>query len=218
MASSRKSPEWLRFYNGSFLRGAHQLLAWGYEDTRRQHKIHALALEEGITGDIVEAIKLRLDDPRTPSKYTTHYFVDDESHVRGSGKAGKTRQRLDIVVVCSSKLPRPEFIFEAKLLRRNGFPIGLYTGYGGMQCFIRGDYAANYPVAAMIGYMQTDDSKRWLAELKRSFTNDVHNVLRIKASLRKVTVIPHLNNEWISVHKRGRNSDIGIFHIFLDCT
>lgn len=218
MASPRKSPEWIRFYNGSFLRSVHQLLAWGYQDARRKHKIHALALEEEITGDIVEAVKLRLDDARTPRKYTARYFVDDESHVRGSGKSGKTRQRLDIVVVCSSKLPRPEFMFEAKLLRRNAFPISLYAGYSGMQCFIRGEYAADYPAAAMIGYMQTDDAMRWVAQLERSFKSDTHNILRRKTDLHKVVIIPTLKSEWVSEHGRARGGDMKIFHVFLDCT
>lgn len=218
MASPHKNSDWFRFYSGAFLKDVHQLLAWGYEDARQAGKIHAAAQEEDITGEIVRAIKRRLDDPATPRKYTTHYFVDDESHERDSDKSGKKRQRIDIVAVCSAKLPRPEFMFEAKLLRKNGFPVSLYVGDEGMLCFIRNEYAASYPAAAMIGYLQSDDANRWFNELERVFSNDVAGDLRIKLPLRKVKVLAPLEEEWISEHGRVNNNDIQLFHILLDCT
>ncbi len=216
MATKAPHSEWLRFYHGAFLRAVHQLLSWGYQDART--KIHASALEETITGYIVEAVKDRLDNPATPRRYTKHYFVDDETHVRGSTRKGRARQRLDIVAVCSSKLPRPEFIFEAKLLRKNGFPISLYAGSGGMQAFIQGEYAANYPAAAMIGYMQTDDASRWIKELERRFRNDKKGVLGITRVLTRINVVRTLHDEWFSTHHRTLAGDIELFHIFLDCT
>lgn len=218
MASPQRNSEWFRFYSGAFLRDVHQLLAWGYYDAQQQNETHSLALEENITGEIVQAIKRRLDDLATPRKFTTHYFVDDESHVRESDKLGKERQRIDIVIVCSAKLPRPEFMFEAKLLRKNGFPISLYIGDGGMQCFIRGEYAASYPAAGMIGYIQSDDANRWFNELERKFNEDMHDNLRIRSSLKKIEVLSALKDEWVSRHYRENNTDIQLFHIFLDCT
>lgn len=211
-----RSPEWFQFYNGSFRAGVHELLVWGYQDVR--HKIGPSSEEEEITGHIVEAIKDRLDDPATPSGYTLFYGIDDESHVRHSSRTGRRRQKLDIVIQCNLILPRPEFIFEAKLLRKNAFPISRYTGSGGMLCFIRGEYAAKYDAAAMIGYVQSDDPSRWYEELERSFSEDATGDLRVVSPLRKVSVHPALTDEWMSQHSRHENTNIVLFHIFLVCT
>lgn len=189
------------------------MLAWGYEDAR--FKIRATQEEEEITGFIWEAIKARLDDPTTPLKFK-HYDIHEEERVRYSQRTGKRRQRLDIVATCSFKLPRPEFVFEAKVLSKNGFPIGKYTGDDGMLCYLRSDYAAKHPAAAMIGYIQSDTPKRWLTELKRKFYSD-EGSLNIQKHLRKVNVLKSLPDEWVSTHGRQDNAPIEIFHIFLDC-
>jgi hypothetical protein len=190
------------------------LLAWGYQDARST--IRATHEEEEITGFICEAIKTKLDDPATPSKFK-HYDIHEEERVRHSQKTGKRRQRIDIIATCSFKLPRPEFSFEAKVLRKNDSPTGKYTGDGGMQCYIRGEYAAEYPAAAMIGYIQSDTPTRWFVELKRKFASD-DGSLCIQAGLRKITVLKSLPDEWSSKHSREGNTNIEIFHIFLDCT
>jgi hypothetical protein len=212
---NNKGSDWYNFYDKAFRKDTHQLLAWGYEDIRLQ--INSSLLEEQITGLIIEGILKRLDDPKTPSKYR-RYDVREEDYVRGGNSQGRDRQRLDIVIVCSAVLPRPTFIFEAKLLRKNGFPIGKYTGDGGMQCFIRGEYAADNHCAAMIGYIQSDNAYRWAKELQRSFNNDTHGILKIKQSLQQCLVIPELPSEWLSIHERENNDNIEIHHIFLDCT
>lgn len=214
MAVSQRNPDWEYFYNRSFRRAAHQLLSWGHEDAKSY--IQPNHLEEQITGFIVNAILKRLDDPLTPSKYR-RYYVLEEDYVREGDGTGRGRQRLDIVVVSSTKLPRPAFVFEAKILRKNGFPIGLYAGSGGMQCFVKGEYACDYPCAAMVGYFQSDDADRWINELERVFNEDLTGELNIKQGLQKVEVLPNLTFERISRHSRLDNNDIDIYHIFLDC-
>jgi hypothetical protein len=216
MSYSRRSRDWFHFYSGSFRKGAHQLLSWGYEDARS--KIRADHEEEKITGFIVTAIRKRLyDDPTTPLRFKIHYDIHEEQRDWKSEKTGKRRPRIDIVATCSFKLPRPEFMFEAKLLRKNGFPIGKYTGKDGMQCYIRGVYAAEYPAAAMVGYIQSGTSERWFKQLKRKFDSD-DGGLCIHEQLRKINVVKSLPDEWVSVHSRKNNVNIEIFHIFLDCT
>ena len=190
------------------------MLAWGYQDAR--FKIRATHEEEEITGLIWEAIKARLDDPTTPPKFK-YYDIHEEEHVRQSQRSGKSRQRLDIVATCSFNLPRPEFVFEAKVLRKNGFPISKYTGNDGMLCYIRGNYAQKYPAAAMIGYVKSDTADRWYLELKRKFDSDDGSLCILKY-LRKSNVLESLPHEWVSVHSRRNNVNIEIFHIFLDFT
>jgi hypothetical protein len=191
------------------------LLSWGYADARSE--IDSVAGEDDITGRIIERIKDRLDDPDTPSEYR-FYQVNDQSPVRGSTKSGMSRPRLDIVTTCSIKVPRPEFIFEAKRLRVKGFPIGAYVGKKGMLRFLKGQYASNSPSAGMIGYVQSHNAARWMAELARMFSRKTRSSLRIRENLSVVNVHPSIKDEFVSKHGRVKNTDLVLFHVFLNCT
>lgn len=163
------------YYDSSFRPDAHQLLAWGYEDALP--KIHCTLKEEEITGFIAEAIEERLDEPSTPRKFR-RYDIHEEKPIAVEGRTGKKRRRLDLVIICSHGCPspRPQYIFEAKRLRKNGYPIGKYIGEDGLQCFIKGIYASEYPEGTMIGYVQSDAPSYWESELKRSFARNLSNI------------------------------------------
>ncbi|NES24134.1 MAG: hypothetical protein F6K41_35790 [Symploca sp. SIO3E6] len=203
------------FYDYGFRRDAHQLLAWGYQDTLPE--IHCNLTEEEITGLIVEAIEKRLDDPSTPEKFD-RYSIDEEKPIAVEGRKGKKRRRLDLVVVSSHSRPRPKYIFEAKRLRKNGYPIGKYVGEDGLQCFVQGVYASQYPEAAMIGYVQSDIASYWESELKRSFDLDLNNDLRITQLLQKAQVLSSIPDVWVSQHEREVGNLITVYHIFLNCS
>ncbi|MEA5472213.1 hypothetical protein [Spirulina sp. 06S082] len=211
MNQNKLDKKWIDLYAKFFRREAHQLLAWGYQDALP--KIEPNSEEEAITGSIVEAMKNRMsmDDKFDP------YFVDEERPILGEGRKGKHRRRLDIVVQFSNSQPRLEYIFEAKRLRTNGFAIGKYTGEEGLQCFINGIYASEFPEAAMIAYIQSDDCDRWEKELKGKFDKDSENILKIKQKLQRVIVIEDIPDEWLSEHERATGKPILIYHIFLDC-
>jgi len=202
-------------YDYGFRRDAHQLLAWGYQDALPQ--IHCDLQEEEITGLIVEAMEKRLDSPSTPEKFD-RYSVDEEKPIAVEGRKGKKRRRLDLVVVSGHSRPRPKYIFEAKRLRKNGYPIGKYVGEDGLQCFVKGVYASEYSEAAMIGYIQSDVASYWESELKRSFDEDLHNNLCIIRLLQKVQVLSSISDAWFSEHKRTEGSSIAIYHIFFNCS
>lgn len=202
-------------YDYGFRRDAHQLLAWGYQDALPE--IHCNLKEEEITGLIVEAIEKRLDNPFTPEKFD-RYSIDEEKPIAVEGRKGKNRRKLDLVVISGHSRPRPRYVFEAKRLRKNGYPIGKYVGEDGLQCFIKGVYASQCPEAAMIGYLQSDAAIYWESELKRSFDNDSNNDFRIKNGLQKATEISSLSNTWVSEHERVVSSSIILYHIFLDCS
>ncbi|NEP59358.1 MAG: hypothetical protein F6K31_20470 [Symploca sp. SIO2G7] len=202
-------------YDYGFRRDAHQLLAWGYQDVLPE--IHCNLTEEEITGLIVEAIEERLDEPSTPEKFD-RYSIDEEKPIAVEGRKGKKRRRLDLVVVSSHSRPRPKYIFEAKRLRKNGYPIGKYVGEDGLQCFVQGVYASQYPEAAMIGYVQSDIASYWESELKRSFHKDLNNDLRIIQLLQKSQVLSSMPDVWVSEHEREAGSLITVYHIFLNCS
>jgi hypothetical protein len=202
-------------YDYGFRRDAHQLLAWGYQDVLPQ--IHCNLTEEEITGIIVEAIEKRLDDPSTPEKFD-RYSIDEEKPISVEGRKGKKRRRLDLVVVSGHSRPRPKYIFEAKRLRKNGYPISEYVGKDGLQCYIKGIYASQYPEAAMIGYIQSDAAIYWENELKRRFNHDPNNDLCIKQILHKTQVLTSLPDAWVSEHERVVSGSITVYHIFLNCS
>ncbi|MCY7391419.1 MAG: hypothetical protein LH647_07960 [Leptolyngbyaceae cyanobacterium CAN_BIN12] len=202
-------------YDYGFRRDAHQLLAWGYQDALPE--LHCNLQEEEITGLIVEAIEKRLDNPSTPEKFD-RYSIDEEKPIAVEDRKGKKRRRLDLVVVSAHTRPRPKYIFEAKRLRKNSYPIGKYVGEDGLQCFVKGVYASQYPEAAMVGYVQSDAASYWESELKRRFNGDPNNDLRIIQLLQKVQVLSSMPNVWVSEHERVTGSSIATYHIFLNCS
>jgi hypothetical protein len=205
----------LNAYDYGFRRDAHQLLAWGYQDALPD--IHCNLMEEVITGLIVEAIEARLDAPSTPEKFD-RYSIDEEKPIAVEGRTGKNRRRLDLVVVSGHNRPRPKYIFEAKRLRKNGYPIGKYVGQDGLQCFIKGVYAAQYPESAMIGYVQSDSASYWESELKRSFEEDSKENLCILKPLQRTQVLTFMPDVWVSEHERGAKDSITVYHVFLNCS
>lgn len=202
-------------YDYGFRRDAHQLIAWGYQDALPE--IHCKLLEEEITGLIVEAIREKLDDPFTPERFG-RYDIHEEQPISVEGRKGKKRRRLDVVVVSGHSNPRPTYIFEAKRLRKNGYPIGKYLGEDGLKCFIQGVYASQYPEAAMIGYVQSDIASYWESELQRSFEKDLNNDLCIVQLLQKAIVLSSMPDVWLSKHDRKNGDIITVYHIFLDCS
>ena len=198
-------------------RDAHQLLVWGHQEALP--RIHCNLAEEEITGLIVEAMREKLKDTAIPERFYDRYSVGEEKPLAVEGRTGKRRRKLDIVV--ESNLPRevrPEYIFEAKRLRKNGYSIGKYVGEDGLQCFVKGVYASQYPEAAMVGYVQSDTASYWESELKRSFDGDPNNDLRIIQLLQKVQVLSSMLNVWVSEHERVTGSSIATYHIFLNCS
>jgi len=207
----------LSSYDYGFRRDAHQLLVWGYQGALAE--IHCDLTEEEISGLIAEAMNEKLKDSTIPERFYERYSVRDEKPLAVEGRTGKRRRKLDIVV--ESNLPRetrPEYIFEAKRLRKNGYPIGKYVGEGGLQCFIKGVYASQYLEAAMIGYVQSDALSYWESELKRSFDEDLHKDLCILQHLKKVQVLPSMPDALVSEHERITKSSITIYHVFLNCS
>jgi hypothetical protein len=198
-------------------RDAHQLLAWGHQGALPQ--IHCNLEEEEITGLIVEEMREKLKDPAIPERFYERYSVGEEKPLAVEGRTGKRRRKLDIVV--ESNLPleiRPEYIFEAKRLRKNGFPISEYIGEGGLQCFVKEAYASQYPEAAMVAYVQSDDTSYWESELKRRFDRDSNNDFRIIKLLQKVPVLSSMPDVWVSGHERITGDSIAVYHIFLTCS
>ncbi len=204
---------WLR-YDQSFREDAHQLLAWGYQDSRG---LLTCDLEETeITGCIADAIQARLDAPQTEERFD-RYTIKEDNPVSGEGRTGKSRMRIDIIIEANRPRPRPRYVFEAKRLRKPSHPISKYVGSEGLMRFIGDRYAPGCPEAGLIGYVQTDTVEHWITELERQFSQKPVNRFRITEKLCKTLVIGSLPNTWASNHNRVSGSPITIFHLLLDC-
>jgi hypothetical protein len=204
-------------FSEDFRYRVHELIALGYGDARGQ--IEPADDEPAITSRIVEAIEARLDgtEEGRPPWYDT-FSVSDNPRVRLSGKQGKYKPQIDILIRCG-KTPCPSFHFEAKRLCRPGFPTTKYTRGGGMyESYVQGTYAANDPEAGMIGYVQSDLVADWKAKIQKQIVAD-HKLLELEGDQADSTLHSAFPSEWLSRHRRpALGRAITIYHLLLDCT
>jgi hypothetical protein len=186
----------------------------GYSDARPQMTCDDD--ETTVTGYIAEAIQDRLEAPIQP-KWYKYYNVKDDPPIPTKGRTGRGRRRLDIILESTYWTERPKYCFEAKRLRKNGFPVSRYVGSEGMACFISGSYAARYPEAAMLGYLQSDSVEFWQEKVTAEIDRKASE-LRLRPPQHNVKVITAFPNEWISDHDRDEvEHPISIYHILLEC-
>ncbi len=200
-------------YRSLFRRQVHQLIAWGHHNAR--YRIQSNNEEEpNITGYITEAIRARLVTNSPP--WCVYYFVHEDTPKAASGRSGRFRPRPDIIIETNLG-GRPEYVFEAKRLRTNGFGANKYIDSDGMGCFISGRYASRYDETAMLGYVQGDSLTHWKDQVTKAIDGNAKQ-LCLKSSQYDNTVIDVFPLEWVSEHERvnlGRS--ITIYHILLDC-
>lgn len=211
--TTRPELEYFGSFSNAFRIKAHTLIHWGYSGalTRIKHNSHE---EPTITGYIAEAINNRLRAFDCPV-WSEDFSVMENRPEQMEGYEGKGRSQPDLVI--EGKMPgRPEYIFEAKRLKKNGFPVGKYLDGDGLGCFLSGKYAARYNEAAMLGYIQSDSQADWQTDLQ-------DKINREKISLNLISLAPHVEiigdfpNEWMTVHRRDAvERSIVIYHILLD--
>jgi hypothetical protein len=204
-------------YFGSFSRAfrikAHLLISRGYIGalSRIESDSHE---ETTITGYISEAINNTLRSFDCPI-WCEDFSVMENRPVERKGCEGKKRPQPDLIIEGNMR-GRPEYVFEAKRLKKNGFGTGKYLDQDGLGCFISGKYAARYDEAAMLGYIQSDSPMHWQAEIREKI-NQKKTHLNLISVRQDIEIISDLPYEWLSVHSRdGMERSISIFHIFLD--
>ncbi|MBA7503428.1 hypothetical protein ES706_02037 [subsurface metagenome] len=200
-------------YRSLFRQQVHQLIAWGHRSAR--HSIQSNNEEEpNITGYITEAIRARLVTNSPP--WCVYYFVHEDTPIAASGRSGRSRPRPDIIIETNLG-GRPEYVFEAKRLRINGFEASKYIDSDGMGCFVSGLYASRYDEAAMLGYIQSDSLIHWKDQVKKTIDENAEQ-LCLESPQYDKTVIDVFPLEWVSEHKRVKaGHSIAIYHILLDC-
>lgn len=214
MKTTKPEATYFGAYPHSFRVHAHKLIALGYRYACQ--RIRSDSEEEPtITGFITEGIQDQLRALECPGWFK-NYFVKEDTPIKKKGKIGRRRPRPDIIIE-SNLRGRPEYIFEAKLLRKQGHGADKYLGADGMGCFISGRYAERYDEAAMLGYIQSDSLVYWKTKVKSAVDTDESKLL-LKKSQHDVKIIDDFPFEWISTHERySINRSINIYHILLDC-
>lgn len=200
---------WRYTYEESFLANVHLLLFLGH--LRARGRIHCNCEEDEITGFLTEALEIEMDRP----DFFGLYEVREQKPVHSPTRAGKRRQKIDLVLGGKDPRGKREFCCEAKRLKTSTNAIGKYTGDEGMGCFVNCEYAQDQPMGAMLGYVQSSTMSYWHGELVRSLATTED--LNIQSPLSAVQVIDQLSEEWFSVHQRVNGQPMTIYHIFLDC-
>jgi hypothetical protein len=209
----KPSDKYFGLYGNLFRWQVHSLIDWGYRNAR--YKIKSNNEEEpNITGYITKAIRDRLI-VNNPS-WCQYYYIREDSPIEARGRYGRSRPRPDIIIETNFR-DRPEYTFEAKRLRKNGFGVNKYIDSDGVGCFVSGLYASRYSEAAMLGYVQSDSLPHWQSKIKKAIAGNA-KLLCLKSPQNDETVIETLPFEWVSQHDRhsvGRS--IYIYHILLNC-
>jgi len=191
----------------------HQLLEMGYR--RMEAKFFASQEEPVITGELAREMNAVIDDTRSP-KWTRSFEAQDEQPINDGKRKGKSRKRIDIGIRSSSACPRSHFSFEAKRLGRKN-PLRLYLGEEGLQCFLRGEYAAEERDAGMLGYVQSGTEEAWAQSLQKELQESgaMHSVCdEIFGARHRFTAGPA--HTYHSRHaRRSPRAPIDIFHTFL---
>ncbi len=200
---------------------AHQLLAWGYADTRAE--LPTARDEYDLMGLIAQAMDRRTNDPRTPERFSL-YSVRPEHPFSPCGERGKDRRKLDIQIERSGR-PKRYFTFEAKRLRDDtrasvSASLAHYLGEEGVGRFVGGYYATESTEAAMVGCVQAHNPTFWFDRVEKAFAEDRasgKNVFRLREDFRREPVIPDIPDEAVTVHERNALPPLRLYQVFLDC-
>lgn len=195
---SRPSEQQQGLYRSAFVRNCLTLIRRSH--IRIQREGLNVAEEPHITGELVKGAREILESENA-EPWMEHIEVLDDPPQTLAGRQGKSRPRIDIEFVQTLHGKRPRFHIEAKRLYRAD-SVNEYFGAGGMQMFIGGQYAAEWPSAGMLGYVQSDTSVTWLGKLASGFN----------ARISQLNVCPERSN-WASA---GWTSD-GLDYVQTSC-
>jgi len=216
MKSNSPDPSHFQPWKVAFRKNTHLLISAGYIASRSKIESDEHN-EEHITEFIVCGMKDWMRRRDRPS-WCKYYSVHEEAPVSRKGSYGKSRPRTDIFIELGSRPERPEYVFEAKRLRTNGYGVGNYTGLEGMGCFTEGVYASGYNEAAMLGYVQSNTLVEWKEHVKKSIAERATS-LYLKSPQYDEVVIAEFPLEWVSEHERKKDigRSIRIYYVLFDC-
>lgn len=176
------------------------------------------AEEPHITGELVKSAKVLLESLEA-DPWMEHIEVLDDPPQNDSNRHGKKRARIDIEFVNVIRGRRPRFLFEAKRLYRSD-SVSEYFGPGGLQMFVHGHYAAEWPSAGMLGYVQSDSCATWMERLASGLAGRRTEIACGDATAWKPAGLGDEGLETVRVSEHQRTpqalGQIEIFHLLLN--
>jgi hypothetical protein len=189
------------------------LLAAGY--ARLNRSILQNQEEPAITGFLVQEIRSFLESMEAPA-WAARFTVHDDPPINHPGTAGTSRSRVDLEIERAQHGPRPRFQFEAKRLY-NKDSVSEYLGEGGLGCFLSGRYAAGHDDAGMLGYVQAQTARDWVAKIQKRMEGKRRNLLLDEQEdIWQTRADPSFECSYSSLHNRP-GKPIRIHHTFLAC-
>ena len=203
-------------YRRAFVRNCLTLVLRAHSSIDR-HSL-AKAEEPHITGELVKTAKILLEDPDA-EPWMEHLDVLDDPPQNVPNQFGKQRPRIDIEFATVVRGKRPRFLIEAKRLYRSD-SVSQYYGTEGLLMFVKGQYAAEWPSAGMLGYVQTKTCAEWLATLAAGLADRQAETLLVKTGWEPAMWEDAFNEVRVSSHRRSLHGlgKIEIFHLLLDFT
>jgi len=172
--------------------------------------------EEDITGDLADYTNRYINSLSSPD-WTKHYRVQEELRENAKGKKGKHRSRVDIVCILTGRKPHQLMKFEAKRLKKPGFPVGKYVGKTGLGEFISGNYARNNNAAGMLGYIQSDDCDYWAEQIPNALDKKKKEIHLTKDGQWQKTNLENVNDCYKTQHNRPTvGCELLVYHLLLD--
>ncbi|NLB82279.1 MAG: hypothetical protein GX800_11880 [Clostridiaceae bacterium] len=186
------------------------LLVNGYQLLLSEANDFSNSEETDITGELVRCSNAYIDNLASPD-WVVPYTVNEESPENTGERKGKRRKRVDVVCTLTQRRPHLRLKFEAKRLKNKLHPVSAYLGKEGLGEFLTGNYAPESDVAAMLGYIQTDNCVYWKHQISEKLSEN--NIELHHSGLAEIS------NSYLSVHNRVvTQKSIAIYHLLLDFT
>jgi len=203
-------------YEVAFHRYALFLIIAGHKRLTENTVDYSNKEEPIITGELVRCANEYIDSTSSPA-WTNLYDVKDESPENTKERLGKDRKKVDIVCTRTGTRPRSRIKFEAKRLKRPGFPVGKYVGRTGLGEFISGDYAPQCNTAGMLGYIQSDNCDYWAKQIPDALNKKKKEVHLTKDGQWQKACLENVNDCYKTRHNRPTvKRELLVYHLLLD--
>ena len=171
--------------------------------------------EPNITGEIIRYTREYIEAPDA-CEWAYQYAVHEDPPENDAIRMGKYRKKVDIIVERVQKGRHPRMRFEAKRLKRPGFPASEYVGGKGLGEYIAGNYAAGDDTACMLGYVQSDDCDYWAQKISDDLRKKKKEVCMVKGSHWKKAQLDNIDQCYKTRHNRPTvKRELLVFHLLL---
>ncbi len=172
--------------------------------------------EPVISGEIVRFTRLYIENQDLP-EWVWPYAVHDDPPENTGDRKGKDRKKVDIIIERTQRGKHPRIRFEAKRLKRLGFPVGKYVGQTGLGEFISGNYAPESDTAGMLGYIQSDDCDYWAEQILEALNKKKKEVHLTKEGQWQKVRLENVNDCYKTRHNRPTvKRELLVYHLLLD--